>query len=49
MRILIPLLITIVLVLPRMPHQAGPALEEITIAQVHAAMKSGQLTSAVRR
>ena len=29
-----------------MPHQAGPALEEITIAQVHAAMKSGQLTCA---
>lgn len=46
MRNLVPLLITFSLLVPRANQPAAPALEETTIAQVHAQMKSGRLTCA---
>ena len=45
MRTLIPLLVTASLLLPGTPQQPAP-LDETTIAQVHAQMKSGRLTCA---
>jgi amidase len=42
----IPLLITATLFAAQPQRQAAPALEETTIAQVHAFMKSGRLTCA---
>ena len=44
MKPLIPLLITTVLITAQARRQATPAVEETTIAQVRAAMKSGRLT-----
>ena len=44
MRFFVPLLVTSVLLVPQDKRQAAPQLDEATIAQVHARMKSGQLT-----
>jgi Asp-tRNA(Asn)/Glu-tRNA(Gln) amidotransferase A subunit family amidase len=41
---LVPLLVTTALLLSQADRQGSPALEEATIAQVHAQMKSGRLT-----
>ena len=44
MKTLIPILVTAIALVPQAPRQTAPALEEATIAQVHASMKSGRLT-----
>ena len=46
MRTLIPLLLTVTVFVPSAQRSSGFALEEATIAGIHAAMKSGRLTCA---